>query len=1164
MKRTLLLLLCLLSVCLANSQKEADNWYFGWNAGVNFGNGAPVALYGGALNTDEGCATISDINGNLLFYTDGITIWNRNHNPMPNGSGLNGDPSSTQSAIIVPKSDEPNIFYVFSVDDVGGPNGVQYSIIDMNLDGGLGDITAQKAVPLITPVSEKITAVGHANGSAIWIITKSFGGNTYYSFLLDAAGLNTVPITSNAGAMLLQNDSESRGYMKASSDGSFLATAVHEKGIVEIVRFNTTTGLVSNPISLQPFLSANWYDINTYGVEFSPNNKVLYVSTVGGILQFDISNYNQAAILASGIRISPLNSSPPFLGALQMGPDGKIYCTRAYRGYLNAINSPNTLGMGCDYQEQVIQLGPTNIRGTLGLPPFVTSFFYVGIEATNFCLGMGTDFSVNVADPITSINWDFGDGNTSILETPTHTYATPGTYTVSVTVSTAIETKTETKDITIYQTPTANPITDYEVCSTLPNYEFNLATKDSEVMGAQLASEYSVQYFTSLSDAQNNTNVLPVMYTNTTATETIYSRISNSSNTACYDITNFDLIVREQPVVSSVEDWKECGSYQFLSFNLPDKDAEILNGQDDTLFSVAYFRTQADADINSSAIGPNYTLGAAQEIIYYRIENQGASSCFVTGSFNLIATPEPAGLEQPYIEVCDDDGVLDGFYTVNLLSIYDYDNVSGNGFEVNISFHENLTDAENRTNAVNATAYSNSTAYYQELWIRVENKDNQDCYFLEDWSVTVFDTPLATAVTNWQICDDDIDGQFLFDLSEKDAEIYNGQSTSDYTLSYHSSLADAELNQNSLNNLYQYTAGPQEIFYRLQSTYSPLCFVSGSFTLEVFSSVTAGSLTDFVVCDQEETGVQIFDLGIKDSEALNGQDANVFIVSYHRSQGDAEAGINEIPKQNYRNSAAEETLFVRIQHFQNAHCYTTTSFTITVNPRPQPQLEDTYVICPDSPELTIDGGNFDSWSWRNAAGTEVGSGSSIDLVDLGDYTLTVGQLQNGVLCEKMVAFEVVSSGAPETVMVNTSGFSDQISLIVNATGIGTFEYSIDGVNFQSSNQFNVFPGEYTVYVRDPFLCRTITEEIFVIGYQKFFTPNGDGTNEVWMVIGADKYPNSTLSIYDRYGKLLSQMPATATGWDGTYLGQPLPASDYWFRYDYEDGKSITGHFALKR
>ena len=163
------------SVCFA--QKESAIWYFGEYAGLDFNNvNVPVALTDGQLNTFEGCATISDGDGNLLFYTDGVTVYNKNHEVMQNGMGLLGHESSTQSAIIVPEIGNDNIYYLFTIDGYTGESrGFHYSKIDMTLDSGLGGVLPDtKNIFLLSGTQEKITAVKHRDGKGIWVITCSY------------------------------------------------------------------------------------------------------------------------------------------------------------------------------------------------------------------------------------------------------------------------------------------------------------------------------------------------------------------------------------------------------------------------------------------------------------------------------------------------------------------------------------------------------------------------------------------------------------------------------------------------------------------------------------------------------------------------------------------------------------------------------------------------------------------------------------------------------------------------------------------------------------------------------------------------------------------------------------------------------------------------------
>ena len=270
MKKTFLICsLLILSVALA--QQEASNWYFGNNAGIKFNaNGTVTALTDGQLSTGEGCASLSDINGNLLFYTDGVTVYNRNHAVMLNGTGLMGNTSTSQSATIVPKPGTINIFYIFTLDYQANANGCRYSIVDMNLDGGLGGVTNEKNILIYTPSNEKLTVTKHANGIDYWIVTHAWNSNSFYSHLLTASGLSAAPVVSSVGTVIGTNPEYTWGCMKISPDGTKLAIA-NSLTNCQLFDYNNGTGSVSNPLTL-------YFTNGTYGVEFSPNSAILYVS----------------------------------------------------------------------------------------------------------------------------------------------------------------------------------------------------------------------------------------------------------------------------------------------------------------------------------------------------------------------------------------------------------------------------------------------------------------------------------------------------------------------------------------------------------------------------------------------------------------------------------------------------------------------------------------------------------------------------------------------------------------------------------------------------------------------------------------------------------------------------------------------------------------------
>jgi len=369
MKRNLLIV-CLLISCTGFSQQETSSWYFGVYAGLHFQGTIVTATPSNTLVTNEGCSAISDPAGNLLFYTDGITVWDKLHNAMPNGTGLTGGISSTQSALIVPQPGSNNLYYIFTTDEIGGPNGFRYSIVDMSLQGGNGDVTNSKNISVLNNVTERLTAVKQANGIDYWVAVHEWGTDAFYVYALTSAGLLPSPVISNVGIVhttaVIQN---TYGQMKFSFCGDKIALAAGYLDTVEIFDFDNATGMVSNPVSLPLFA-------HVYGLEYSPSQQLLYVSTydpLATLVQFDLTAGTAAAILASKVIVS----STPDIYGLQIGADGKIYVCRSFSSFLGVINSPSVAGTGCNYVDNGVDLDPAfaGVTSALGLPGFVQSNF---------------------------------------------------------------------------------------------------------------------------------------------------------------------------------------------------------------------------------------------------------------------------------------------------------------------------------------------------------------------------------------------------------------------------------------------------------------------------------------------------------------------------------------------------------------------------------------------------------------------------------------------------------------------------------------------------------------------------------------------------------------------------------------------------------------------
>ncbi|MEI7736880.1 MAG: hypothetical protein WCI49_15535, partial [Ferruginibacter sp.] len=284
---------------IANAQ-QGNIWYFGINAGLDFNVTPPRTLTNGAMTTFEGCATICNKKGQLLFYTDGIKVYDRTHTVMPNGSGLLGNSSSTQSAIIVPNPGDSNIYYIFTADCAENSfvNGYNYSVVDMRLNNNLGNITTQKNISLYKPCTERLTAVKAANGIDYWVITKGLNNNSFLAYKIDCSGINVTPVISNTGRVHTYDPDKyvGTGQMKVSPDGRKLSLPIlWPVTLVQLFDFDNNTGIVSNAIDLPDFNPGIGH---IYGLEFSPNSKLLYVSTVfdNSIHQYDITSGNATAI----------------------------------------------------------------------------------------------------------------------------------------------------------------------------------------------------------------------------------------------------------------------------------------------------------------------------------------------------------------------------------------------------------------------------------------------------------------------------------------------------------------------------------------------------------------------------------------------------------------------------------------------------------------------------------------------------------------------------------------------------------------------------------------------------------------------------------------------------------------------------------------------------
>jgi gliding motility-associated-like protein len=414
--------------CSYQPPHEGESWCFYSNVKLGFqGGGLSVATLPASLSFGKGCSSISDKDGNLMFYSDGKNLWDRGSYLL--SSLLDGYSACTQSSLFVPDPAGNKLYYIFTTHLLKTPGlitkGLNYSVLDMAKATDTLPVTR-----LLDETAEKLTGVKHGNGHDYWVVAHEWGNNSFVSYKVTAKGVDSLPVISSVGMIYSGNyaSRNSVGYMKLSTDGSRLALAVFGAKIVEWFDFDNQTGMVSN--ARQIVSPDSGYP---YGIEFSPDGTKLYFSSVLNPTTNSNNNLYQVDLIA-GTPPVLLNRLVYDITALQLAVDGKIYGTNYTKSFLSVIENPNRADTACNLKENGL-----NVAGSskmLGLPNFIQSFF--DIPAINYdtkCDGDQTGFVLTNASNIDSIRWDFGDVTTGIANSdtlirPDHRFSVSGNYQV--------------------------------------------------------------------------------------------------------------------------------------------------------------------------------------------------------------------------------------------------------------------------------------------------------------------------------------------------------------------------------------------------------------------------------------------------------------------------------------------------------------------------------------------------------------------------------------------------------------------------------------------------------------------------------------------------------------------------------------------------------------
>ncbi|MBM3415578.1 MAG: PKD domain-containing protein [Bacteroidetes bacterium] len=480
-----------------------NNWYFGRRAGLNFSVTGPQVLTNSAMISAEAAAAISDDDGNLLFYSSGVDVYDRNHQLMLNGDNLGGNISACQMSI-VPHPGNPDLFYIFTADAIEDDfvNGYRYSVVDMSQNGGNGKVTSKNNL-LWSSCTERLATVRHSNGVYVWLITNDHESNVFRAWLIDCNGLQLNPVVSTLGPTMDQHVLMNVGVLKASPDGRMLCQTHFPVGgspsnFFQIFDFDNSTGVLSNARSIS--LPNTRYN----HCEFSPDSKLLYLTRKDDMQldQLEVTLPTVAAIQSSRISFPTQVSYYD----IQMAVNEKIYLTQSNQ-LLAVINQPNQKGAACDFQRNVIDLQP----GTafIGLPSHINDIVgnrFNGFDYTiiDRCTGQVQFNASTTLPPVISWQWDFGDGNTSTQQNPVHTFSNPSqVYKVKLTITSLSFCGKVTRTRQVFPSGFADQTPDFEFANVCDSGYYRFTNKSSSLQVP------GITYLWDFGDGNTSTDVHP-------------------------------------------------------------------------------------------------------------------------------------------------------------------------------------------------------------------------------------------------------------------------------------------------------------------------------------------------------------------------------------------------------------------------------------------------------------------------------------------------------------------------------------------------------------------------------------------------------------------------------------------------------------------------------
>ncbi|KAB1153350.1 T9SS type B sorting domain-containing protein [Tenacibaculum aiptasiae] len=640
--------------------------------------------------------------------------------------------------------------------------------------------------------------------------------------------------------------------------------------------------------------------------------------------------------------------------------------------------------------------------------------------------------------------------------------------------------------------------------------------------------------------------------------------------------------VYETPIISSSVSLKQCDNIDFdgfTYFNLNEAKAKIISNQENYTITFHKEKIHAESNINKISNPSSYTnQKASNDIVWARVEN--SYGCFQVSEINLIisTTQIPSSFSKIFYK-CDD-----GLNTKDGIATFDFSSVTQNVMnlfpsnqELIIKYYKNENDALSKSNEIkNINNYQNTESpNSQNIYIRIDNKLNNNCMGIgHHITLNVEKKPIANPISLNPECDNDKDGVFNFDTSTIHKTIIGNQTN--VTVQYFDK--DNNPLPSPLPN--PFSTPTQKVTARVLNITSKVpngqCYDETLINFVVNTTPTLSRVPAQKKCDSDFDGIESFDTSTIENTLLGNQTG--MVVKYFDENN------NPLPSPLPNPfTSSTQTIRVRVENPKYSLCFNETTIDFVVNEKPYFELDTQTIICTNissSIDITVlnPKGNY-YYTWKDENGNIISNNIKAKASKGGNYFVTA---ISNFGCESDTKIIKVIESSVSSITINDIEITDDsennsIKINTSNIGFGNYEFSLLDSNSNTIYDYQKIPffdnlkgGIYTILIKDINKCGVQSFVISIISYPKFFTPNQDGVNDTWHILGIGKsfYKKGDVKIYNRFGKLLKTLFIDSSGWDGTSEGVKLPSNDYWFYAELTDPKGTVitkkGSFSLIR